>query len=208
MLDLARNCLVLFLKLHVYILRFNDQLSHVSTTKVVYNMKDRLNWIKTLRTVFIAISSSIKPLRADKATHLLLVVIYIKSYFRYRFNYIWRKIHRQNTILVFEFVIFDTGFVFIKQALSKFMAGNRHNTEVPYQNYDKLKQTILMKRQRGKPELFIDPSFPPDLSSLTYVYIGDDRYERTKFARPLVGIICQMHVLCTCLMNFFYSFIT
>lgn len=117
--------------------------------------------------------------------------------------YIWRKIHRRNTILVFEFVIFDTGFVFIKQALSKFMAGNRHNTEVPYQNYDKLKQTILMKRQRGKPELFIDPSFPPDLSSLTYVYIGDDRYERTKFARPLVGIICQMHVLCTCLMNFF-----
>lgn len=87
MLDLARNCLVLFLKLHVYILRFNDQLSHVSTTKVVYNMKDRLNWIKTLRTVFIAISSSIKPLRADKATHLLLVVIYIKSYFRYRFIY-------------------------------------------------------------------------------------------------------------------------
>lgn len=83
------------------------------------------------------------------------------------------------------------------------MAGNRHNTEVPYQNYDKLKQTILMKRQRGKPELFIDPSFPPDLSSLTYVYIGDDRYERTKFARPLVGIICQMHVLCTCLMNCF-----
>lgn len=81
MLDLARNCLVLFLKLHVYILRFNDQLSHVSTTKVVYNMKDRLNWIKTLRTVFIAIPSSIKPLRADKATHLLLVVIYIKSYF-------------------------------------------------------------------------------------------------------------------------------
>lgn len=75
------------LKLHVYILRFNDQLSHVSTTKVVYNMKDRLNWIKTLRTVFIAISSSIKPLRADKATHLLLVVIYIKSYFRYRFIY-------------------------------------------------------------------------------------------------------------------------
>ncbi|XP_061165059.1 uncharacterized protein LOC133173991 [Saccostrea echinata] len=65
------------------------------------------------------------------------------------------------------------------------MAGNRHSSEVPYQNYDKLKQTILMKRQRGKHELFVDPSFPPDLSSLTYVYIGDDRYERTKFARPL-----------------------
>lgn len=77
------------------------------------------------------------------------------------------------------------------------MAGNRHNTEVPYQNYDKLKQTIQVKRQRGKPELFIDPSFPPDLSSLTYVYIGDDRYERTKFARPLVGIMsnaCTMYV--------------
>lgn len=69
------------------------------------------------------------------------------------------------------------------------MAGNRHSSEVPYQNYDKLKQTILVKRQRGKPELFVDPSFPPDLSSLTYVYIGDDRYERTKFARPLVGIL-------------------
>lgn len=91
---------------------------------------------------------------------------------------------------------------FMKQALSNFMAGNRHNTEVPYQNYDKLKQTILMKRQRGKPELFIDPSFPPDLSSLTYVYIGDDRYERTKFARPLVGIICQMHVQYTYMMKF------
>lgn len=86
------------------------------------------------------------------------------------------------------------------------MAGNRHNTEVPYQNYDKLKQTILMKRQRGKPELFIDPSFPPDLSSLTYVYIGDDRYERTKFARPLVGIICQMHVQCTCMMKFSFIY--
>lgn len=86
------------------------------------------------------------------------------------------------------------------------MAGNRHNTEVPYQNYDKLKQTILMKRQRGKPELFTDPSFPPDLSSLTYVYIGDDRYERTKFARPLVGIICQMHVQCTCMMTFSFIY--
>lgn len=152
-------------------------------------------------TVYIATSSSNKPLRADIATHLLLVVIYI-ILFQVSI-YIWRKVHRWNTILVFKFVIFDTGFVFIKQALSKFMAGNRHNTEVPYQNYDKLKQTILVKRQRGKPELFIDPSFPPDLSSLTYVYIGDDRYERTKFARPLVGIICQMHVQCTCLMKFF-----
>jgi hypothetical protein len=69
------------------------------------------------------------------------------------------------------------------------MAGNRHNSEVPYQNYDILKQTILKTRERGKPELFVDPSFPPDLSSLTYVYIGDDRYERTEFARPLVGIL-------------------
>lgn len=151
--------------------------------------------------MYIATSSSNKPIRADIATHLLLVAIYI-ILFQVSI-YIWRKVHGWNTILLFEFVIFDTGFVFIKQALSNFMAGNRHNTEVPYQNYDKLKQTILVKRQRGKPELFIDPSFPPDLSSLTYVYIGDDRYERTKFARPLVGIICQMHVQCTCLMKFF-----
>ncbi|CAH1773812.1 unnamed protein product, partial [Owenia fusiformis] len=33
--------------------------------------------------------------------------------------------------------------------------------------------------------LFIDQTFPADISSLTYVYSGDDKYERMVFKRPL-----------------------
>ena len=36
--------------------------------------------------------------------------------------------------------------------------------------------------------LFVDDSFPPDKSSLTYVYSGDDQYERMIFLRPPVRL--------------------
>lgn len=35
-------------------------------------------------------------------------------------------------------------------------------------------------------KLFTDFSFPPDKSSLTYVYSGDDRYDKMVFKRPKV----------------------
>lgn len=38
-------------------------------------------------------------------------------------------------------------------------------------------------------DLFVDASFPPDRSSLTYVYSGDDKYERTVFRRPKVSLV-------------------
>ncbi|XP_060069829.1 uncharacterized protein LOC132549877 [Ylistrum balloti] len=64
------------------------------------------------------------------------------------------------------------------------------NKEVPLQNYSHIKRSILDKRKKNpfatQEDLFIDPSFPPDLSSLSYVYSGDDRYEKMIFKRPLV----------------------
>ncbi|KAI0207695.1 hypothetical protein LSAT2_007676 [Lamellibrachia satsuma] len=43
--------------------------------------------------------------------------------------------------------------------------------------------------------LFVDDSFPPDKSSLTYVYSGDDQYERMIFRRPPRGRPVRTHDL-------------
>ncbi|XP_033726509.1 uncharacterized protein LOC117316119 [Pecten maximus] len=65
------------------------------------------------------------------------------------------------------------------------------NKEVPCQIYSRIKKDILDKRKENRNnliaegDLFVDPSFPPDLSSLSYVYSGDDRYEKMIFERPL-----------------------
>ncbi|XP_041362152.1 uncharacterized protein LOC121378117 [Gigantopelta aegis] len=60
--------------------------------------------------------------------------------------------------------------------------------ETPYQDFSRIKKGALTRRAaRGFTafeDLFTDPSFPPDWSSLTYVYSGDDKYERTVFRRP------------------------
>ena len=37
-----------------------------------------------------------------------------------------------------------------------------------------------------EPGLFVDATFPPDQSSLTYVYSGDDNYEQMVWKRPQV----------------------
>ncbi|XP_069105998.1 uncharacterized protein [Argopecten irradians] len=63
------------------------------------------------------------------------------------------------------------------------------NKEVTCQNYARIKKDILDKRKEylftTEEDLFVDTIFPPDLSSLTYVYSGDDRYEKMVFKRPL-----------------------
>ncbi|KAL5014581.1 hypothetical protein ScPMuIL_008851 [Solemya velum] len=68
------------------------------------------------------------------------------------------------------------------------MASSRMCRELPYQSFTKIKQYVLSRREPdgtiAENNLFVDPSFPPDLTSLTYVYSGDDRYERTIFKRP------------------------
>ncbi|XP_071143608.1 uncharacterized protein [Mytilus edulis] len=63
-------------------------------------------------------------------------------------------------------------------------------SEVPYQNFSLIKRNVKSKCRQGKrlsdADLFVDPSFPPDLTSLTYVYTGDDRYEKMVFKRPTI----------------------
>ena len=66
------------------------------------------------------------------------------------------------------------------------MCTRKKTKEVPVQNYSKIKQLLLPSVQSGG-SLYTDLSFPPDQSSLTYVYSGDDKYEKMVFKRPLVG---------------------
>ncbi|XP_055879275.1 uncharacterized protein LOC106058299 [Biomphalaria glabrata] len=60
--------------------------------------------------------------------------------------------------------------------------------ETPYQDYTRIRKMIQAKADlKGgltSSDLFVDASFPPDRSSLTYVYSGDDKYEHTLFRRP------------------------
>ena len=66
-------------------------------------------------------------------------------------------------------------------------------SEVPNQNFSLIKRNVQSNCRHGKrlsdADLFVDPSFPPDLTSLTYVYTGDDRYEKMVFKRPLVSLL-------------------
>ncbi|XP_046561732.1 calpain-3-like isoform X1 [Haliotis rubra] len=68
------------------------------------------------------------------------------------------------------------------------MAARERSRETPYQDFTRIKNAVFIRRAaRGhldRDDLFTDPSFPPDWSSLTYVYSGDDKYERTVFKRP------------------------
>ncbi|CAL1546101.1 unnamed protein product [Lymnaea stagnalis] len=55
-------------------------------------------------------------------------------------------------------------------------------------SFSRIKRMVLakadLKGELTTSDLFVDASFPPDRSSLTYVYSGDDKYERTVFRRP------------------------
>ena len=66
------------------------------------------------------------------------------------------------------------------------MCALRKTKEVPVQNFAKIKLLYLPNALSGG-QLFTDLSFPPDQSSLTYVYTGDDKYEKMVFKRPLVS---------------------
>lgn len=65
--------------------------------------------------------------------------------------------------------------------------------EVPNQHFQRIKRNVLCKANQDGHiswnDLFTDISFPPDLSSLSYVYTGNDHYEKMTFRRPLVSII-------------------
>ena len=76
------------------------------------------------------------------------------------------------------------------------MCTRKKTKEVPVQNFSKIKQLFLPSVLSGGP-LFTDLSFPPDQSSLTYVYSGDDKYEKMVFKRPLVSNK-PMQYTCTC----------
>ena len=66
------------------------------------------------------------------------------------------------------------------------MSGKTRFSEVPLQDYARI-QLMFLPNALSKGKLFTDLSFPPDKSSLTYVYSGDDRYEKMVFKRPKVS---------------------
>ena len=68
---------------------------------------------------------------------------------------------------------------------------NRRMRETPYQDINRIRRNILAVREtKGSllPEdCFMDPSFASDMTSLAYVYSGDDKYEKAIFKRPHVS---------------------
>ena len=70
--------------------------------------------------------------------------------------------------------------------------------ETPVQDYDVIKEDLLnrrkLRRDVRRDAAWVDPVFPPDLSSLTYVYSGDDKYERMKFRRVTVCPSILSHI--------------
>ncbi|PVD32071.1 hypothetical protein C0Q70_07499 [Pomacea canaliculata] len=68
------------------------------------------------------------------------------------------------------------------------LAAARRVRETPYQDICRIRRTILALRDAkgslSSDDYFVDPSFAPDMTSLAYVYSGDDKYERTIFQRP------------------------
>lgn len=81
-----------------------------------------------------------------------------------------KQTHHENQLLRFR-------------KLSGKMSSRQKSCEVPLQDYSRIQ---LMYLSNGK--LFTDYSFPPDKSSLTYVYSGDDRYDKMIFKRPKVSL--------------------
>ena len=74
------------------------------------------------------------------------------------------------------------------------MASGSCSAEVPEQDFMEIQAVILGSRHASRSlipedELFEDPAFPPDISSLTYVYSGDDKYEKMTFKRPKVSTV-------------------
>ena len=64
--------------------------------------------------------------------------------------------------------------------------------EIPDQDFYEIQTRILALKSSEEDcleddDLHLDPLFPPDITSLTYVYSGDDKYERMTFKRPKVG---------------------
>ena len=61
-------------------------------------------------------------------------------------------------------------------------------------------RSLILKKQNVSGyikdcDLFIDEAFPPDISSLTYIYSGDDKYERMQFKRPRVSTIGGLRLI-------------
>jgi len=61
--------------------------------------------------------------------------------------------------------------------------------DVPLQDFARL-QLMHLPSAHSNEKLFTDYTFPPDKTSLTYVYSGDDRYEQMVFTRAKVGTVC------------------
>ena len=56
-------------------------------------------------------------------------------------------------------------------------------------DWERLRMRFLAKCRHGvltEDDMYVDVSFPPDITSLSYVYSGDDKYERMVFKRPKV----------------------
>lgn len=66
------------------------------------------------------------------------------------------------------------------------MNSRKRSCEVPVQDFARI-QLMYLPNALSNGKLFTDYAFPPDKSSLTYVYSGDDRYEKMVFKRPKVG---------------------
>ena len=67
----------------------------------------------------------------------------------------------------------------------------RRVRETPYQDINRIRRNILAVRETkgslSPQDYFTDPSFASDMTSLAYVYSGDDKYEKAIFKRPHVS---------------------
>ena len=71
------------------------------------------------------------------------------------------------------------------------MMASLYAEQTPLRQFDSFRLRAQTRRKRGMllPEdLYVDPAFPPDMTSLSYVYSGDDKYERMVFTRPKVSL--------------------
>ena len=73
------------------------------------------------------------------------------------------------------------------------MTTRKISREVPVQDFARI-QLMFLPNAHSNGKLFTDYTFPPDKSSLTYVYSGDDRYEKMVFKRPKVYLVNEYTV--------------
>ena len=84
---------------------------------------------------------------------------------------------------------------------SSHSSNHRHESETPYQDFKRIKRTILAIRETkgglSSEDYFKDPFFTADITSLSYVYSGDDKYEKAVFKRPNVSnkILLCVHLI-------------